>query len=892
MDPERLKTIEELFHAAADLAPRERKSFLDEKCGADAELRAEVDSLLAFESTPGHFLDGSPEALAAEMFTPGELPGGFVGKTIGHYKIERLLGIGGMGEVYLAEDVRLQRKVALKLLPDAFSSAEDRLERLVFEARSASGLNHPNILTIHEIGESEGKKFITAEFVEGKTLKELISTHPPGLIPALEIAVQVASALVAAHAAGIVHRDVKPDNVMIRPDGIVKLLDFGIAKFIEPESGSRESHRPDNGNRPKIIVGTPDYMSPEQATGKDVDVRSDVFSFGAVLYELLTGKRAFGGENSHDTIRAIADNAPAPLAELVPDVPPAIAATVEKCLAKSAGDRYQSMKDVLNDLQKAKRILDLQTLESRNGTFNGSSEADHIEKVIVLDRPRWNSRLRAPATFVGGAFIVLLLALAGMIGYRFLVTPARISSVAIMPFANESGNPESEYLSDGMTENLIRSLSVIPDLSVKARSTVFTYKGKHTPPATIGSELNVDATIVGRMTQDGDKLKLDIELVDTSTQAVIWSANYERRNSELALLQRDMTRDVSVRLRPALTSDDQSRVAQSYSLNSEAQRLYLMGRFHWNKRNVRDFQRAAQYFEQAITKDPNYALALTGTADTYALMPLYGAYKPKDYIPKAKEAALRALELDQNLAEAHASLGYIKYSYDYDWDGAERELEAALGLRPGYATARQWHAEFLAFKGRTDEALDEISIALEFDPFSLVINRMKGNILGFAKRNDEAIAQLNRTAELYPDSPIVRFNLGEAYAAKGMHEEAIEQYLIGFKLDGRKSYEIRRYENAFKFKGMQGFWMEYLASLITLQKALEESDDDPAYFDYESLAYAYAATRNKEKAIENLYRAYDVRDPSLITIKTSDVYDFLEDDPRYVELIRKIGLAN
>ncbi len=890
MNPENLERIEKLFHEALDLPPGERSAFLDENCHGDTELRNEIDSLLALEPTTGHFLDEAPGALAAEMFAVRDSTVRLVGTKILHYKIEKLLGVGGMGEVYLAKDTRLHRNVALKFLPDVFSEAQDRLERLVFEARSASALNHPNILTIYEIGESAGKRFITAEFVDGKTVKEMIAAGPLDMETALNIAVQVASALESAHAAGIVHRDIKPDNIMLRQDGLVKLLDFGIAKFMESDAPPGIADRQTEPAMPGAIrigtiVGTPDYMSPEQANGGDVDPRSDIFSFGAVMYEMFSGTRPFGGDNARDILRSILDDEPAPLSELAPDVPPAIAATVGKCLSKSLDDRCPDIRTVLGELRIARRRLEFESIGERIPT--SEIDPDSIRTAAAIGP---GSKLKPLTMIAGTVALMLLLALGGIVGYRYMARPAQIASIAVMPIVNASGNAGAEYLSDGMTENLIRDLSTISDLSVKARATVFTYKDRQTPPATIGSELNVESVLLGRMTQNGDDLVVDLELIDTATQDVLWSANYARINTELALLQRDIARDVSVRIRPRLTSEDRTKVAQSVSADSEAQRLYLLGRFHWNKRSIKDFERAALYFEQAIARDPNFALALTGTADTYALMPLYGSYRPNEYLPKAKKAALTALELDENLAEAHASLGYIKYSYDYDWDGAERELEAALRLRPGYSTARQWHAEFLAFRGRTDEALTEISVALELDPFSLVINRMKGNILGFAKRYDEAIAQLNRTVELYPDSPVVRFNLGEAYAAKGMHDEAIEQYLKGFELDGRKGYEIRRYENAFKLKGMRGFWMEYLASLITVQKAVTESDK-LEYFDYESLAYAYAATKNKEKAIEFLNRAYDVRDPSLITIDTSDVYDFLKDDPRYLDLLRKIGLA-
>ena len=891
MDSDLLGKIEEIFHAALEVPADKRGSFLDDQCGGEDQLRREVESLLEFESSAEHFLDEAPTVLAAKMLAEQTSPKKLVGKTILHYKITRLLGVGGMGEVYLAEDSRLNRAVALKLFPDMFSGDRGRMERFVLEARSASGLNHPNIITIHEIGESEGRKFIATEFVEGETLRELVATGKLALASTLDIAIQVASALEKAHSVGIVHRDIKPDNIMVRPDGLVKVLDFGVAKLMERSEAEAvielESSGPTglDGTMAGSIVGTPNYMSPEQARGDAIDPRSDIFSFGSVLYEMLSGKKAFSSSDASEAIETILHKHPIPLSEAVSAVPRTIAAIVNRCLKKQPAERYQQIGEVLADLRAERRRLEFDDIGTNvtRGDLTAAVTQELSASSIGPSRPTRRH------LYAAGSMMVLFIVLSSFAGYRYLTNTTEIQSIAVIPFTNASGDPEMDYLSDGMTENLIRSLSTLQGLSVKARSTVFTYKGKDVPPKTIGEELNVDAVLLGRLEQSGDRLRLDLELVDTATQNVLWSAEYSRELDDLILLQRDVARDVSGRLRPALTAADSSRVAQNYTTNSEAQQLYLKGRFHWNKRTVSDFEKAVVFFDQAVAKDPSYALAYAGTADTYALMPLYGNYHPLDYIPKAKQAALRALELDQDLAEAHASLGYITTTHYYDWDRAEKEYLRALELRPNYATAHQWYAEHLAFRGRTEEALANISIALELDPFSLVMNRMKGNILGFAGRYDEAIEQLVKTVELYPESPIVRFNLGEAYAAKGMYPEAIEQFLTGFRLDGRKNHEIRRYENAYKLKGWKGFWMEYLASLITLQNALAEADK-PIYFDNESLAYAYAATGNKEKALEFLLKAYEARDPLLVTIRTSEVYDFLRDDPRYIELIEKIGL--
>ncbi|MBX3291344.1 MAG: protein kinase [Acidobacteria bacterium] len=888
MDSDRLYTIEEIFHAALETPTADRAALLDAQCGDDDDLRKEVESLLSFESAEEYFLDSAPGALAAEILADRRKPKDLIGNNILHYRIIRLLGIGGMGEVYLAEDTSLGRKVALKFLPEAFADDASRMDRFVREARSASGLNHPNIITIHEIGESDGKRFIATEYIDGRTLTQLIASRELSTEAVLDVAIQAASALEEAHSAGIVHRDIKPDNIMVRPNGLVKVLDFGVAKLMEgPDISTRQiSHEPQAAGitQAGLVIGTAEYMSPEQARGGPIDSRSDIFSFGAVVYEMLCGRKAFSGETAAETVDAILHRDPVPLSDLASKVPASISAIVRRCLARSADDRYQRISDVLQELRSAKRTIDHEDADPARHTANMPA-AKTLEGLPVFGTSR-AGRLKMLAF---GSLLAGLLAVGGFLGYSYFSEPAEIASIAVMPIDNLSGDSEFEYLADGMTENLIRSLSTIPDLSIKARSSVFSFKGRDASPKTIGSELNVEAVLLGRLEQAGDDLKITLELVDSSSQNLLWSAEYARRIDDLIFLQRDIARDVSERLRPALSTAGRSRVAQNYSTNSEAQQLYLKGRFHWNKRTVRDLEKARQYFGQAVEKDPGYALAYTGTADTYALMPLYGDFRPTEYIPKAKQAALKALELDGDLAEAHASLGYITTTYDYDWDRAEEHYRAALSLRPNYATAHQWYAEHLAFRGRTEEALAAISVAAELDPFSLVINRMKGNILGFAGRHDEAIDQLNRTVELYPESPVVRFNLGEAYAAKGMYPEAIEQYLTGLRLEGRKNYEIRRYENAYKLKGWKGFWMEYLATLLTLQKAVTEADE-PLYFDNESLAYAYAATKNKEKAIEYLLKAYESRDPHLVTIKTSEVYDILDDDPRYKDLLAKIGI--
>lgn len=888
MKSEKLKQIEELFHAALEVLPTERAAFLKKSCGTNKILFREVESLLAFEDDFDNVLNIPPESLVAEMFAEKDSSVNLVGTKIGHYKIIRLLGKGGMGEVYLAEDTKLDRKIALKILPPEFAADLGRMSRFVREAKSASALNHPNIITIYEIGEADGTHFIATEFINGKTLNEHIKNTSLSLKSALEIAIQIASALDEAHSAEIIHRDIKPDNVMLRSNGLVKLLDFGIAKT-NLDSGLQNTDLDEKGEivfqknqKSKFtnlgtIIGTADYMSPEQAQGKEVDARTDIFSFGVVLYEMMSGNLPFAGKTALERIDSVLNDNPKPLKT---EIPPKMVKIINRCLKKNRDERYQTIKEVLTDLEVEKSLL----------TFSSTDEIYPGRQTHKISATGEIFSGKSPLTkWIIGGLAILLISVFVYFGSYFLTPNKQIKSIAVMPFVNESASKDIEYLSDGMTETLISSLSNIPNLTIKARSTVFTYKEKEFSLSKIGMELKVDAVLLGRLVQRGDDLKLHLELVDPVTQDVLWASNYDRKIKDLVSLQSEIAKDVSDKLRLKLTTAEEKQVAKIYTASSEAQQLYLKGRFHWNKRDIKDFERAIEYFKQAVEKDPNYALAYAGLADTYVLMPVYGNFRPKEYMPLAKQSAIKALELDENLAEAHASLGRIFNSYDFDWNGAEREFTKSIQLNPNYPTAHQWYAEFLAFSGRSNESLKEIAKALELDPLSLVINRMKGNFLSFAGRPDEAIAQLNKTAELYPENALVRYNLGDTFAVKGIYSESVEQYLIALNLDGQSTAEIQKFKTAFQKSGWKGFWSEYLKSQLEAQKTALEKDDT-AYIKNESLAFAYAANKDKDKALEYLNKAFKEHDPELITIKNSKTYEFLADDSRFKELVKKIGL--
>ena len=559
MDSKRLKQIEEIYHRALEIPETERASFLFESCGDDTDLCREVEDLLSLRIPSDKFFENPPESLVAEIFASQTDHNDLIGKEIGHYKIIKLLGIGGMGEVYLANDTKLEREVALKFLPPEFAQNKDRMNRFLREAKSASTLNHPNIITIHEINEIDGTHFIATEFIEGKTLKEY-SESDLSIKSVLKIAIQIASALDEAHLTGIIHRDIKPDNIMIRPNGLVKILDFGIAKLVEvqtkedadlmqsPQDKWQFADINPQSTIPGLIIGTTNYMSPEQAKGREIDSRTDIFSFGIVLFEMLTGKLPFKGETALEMIGSILNKEPKPLDGY--EVPFELKEIIGKCLRKNTDERYQTIKEVLIDLKNLERKLELNDTSQLTPFSVGKTDSDtkniqattaddiyQTTNEFVLSRLIFNKALMI-------SLAILFISTAGIFGYWYLTTPKQIKSIAVMPFVNKSGNADFEYLSDGLTENLISSLSTIPNLSIKARSTVFTYKNKEITTKVIGEQLNVDAVLLGDLVQRGDNLKLNLELVETGLQNVLWTENYERKLNDLVSLQSDIAHDV------------------------------------------------------------------------------------------------------------------------------------------------------------------------------------------------------------------------------------------------------------------------------------------------------------------------------------------------------------
>ena len=883
MNAEHLRKIKGLLDDALKLDAEKRQQFLDDACGNDLNLRREIEELLTSSENVESFM---------EKPAVGEVAGEIVsredkltsGQSLGHYKIIEQLGVGGMGEVYLAKDTKLHRQIALKVLSSDFTQDDDRLRRFVREARATSALNHPNILTIHEIGDGDGLHFIASEYVKGETLRERLEREDLTLRETLEIATQTASALSAAHEAGVVHRDIKPENVMIREDGLVKVLDFGLAKLIEKIPLDEEAEtQMQVQTRAGIILGTARYMSPEQARGKETDARTDIFSFGVILYEMLAGKRPFSGETTSDVIAAILTKEPAPLGE---EVPPELRHIVEKCLRKDRDNRYQTTKDLLIDLKDVKQDLEFQNKLERTAPPHREKAKTQTLRVTTSDARQTTlsaeyivTEIKQHKRSFAIGLIALLLASIGL-GYWFfsnrISNNSQIESIAVLPFVNESGNTDVEYLSDGMTETLISSLSQIPKLNVKARSSVFRYKGKETDAPTIGKELNVQAILNGRVVLRGDDLVLYLELVDAQTGNQIWGDQYNKKLTNLVALQSEIARDVSSKLKIKLSGVDERELAKTYTQNTEAYRLYLRGRFLLGKTTPQDSQKAIEYFQQAIALDPNFALAYVGLANSSASFSGFNFVPPREFMPKAREFTLKALSLDDRLPEAHASLGGNLLYYDYDFTGAEREYKRAIELNPNYAEAHLEYGNLLIFLGRGEEAFAEIQRGLELDPISLPANYMYGQSLLFARRYDEAIAQFKKTLELDANYFPPHGGLGSAYLMKRDYAASIAERVKINELTGTRQ-RAELIQKSFDEGGWKGF-----LKLVTNERQI--------LFPPHVIVTAYAELGEKDKAFALLNKLYEAREGTLVGLKVDPRFDNLRDDPRFQDLLRRVGL--
>ncbi len=890
MNSARWQKVKELFDEVIELAPPAREKFLVKFCGADVELRHDVEKLLASSENAKSFMEQAAIGKVAEMLV-GADENLQIGERFNHYEILSHLGAGGMGEVYLAKDTKLHRRVALKLLPSSLSADKNANRRLLREAQSAAALDHPHICQIHEIGEAEMRSFIVMQFCEGETLAEKLKKETLSLRETLDLAIQITDALADAHSHQVIHRDIKPENIIVNSRGQAKILDFGLAKIVAETSGIEgEAETAQMLSAANLIIGTPPYMSPEQAKGKPLDARSDIFSFGAMLYEMLTGKQIFKRESHAETVSAVLNYEP-PFAKTLADTPPELQRIVQKTLAKDTEKRYQTAKDLLIDLQNIRQESDLQSkldlseppavaggLSVQTRNINAEVSMSNIQPPATADGSDLSAKAR-PAWLIL-LFLSLLIPAVGFFAYRYFTPIRQIESIAVMPFINESDNADVEYLSDGMTETLISSLSQIPKLNVKARSSIFRYKGKDTNAQTIGKELDVQAILTGRVIQRGQDLTLYITLVDAATENVLWKQTYNKTMTNLIVLQNDIARDVADNLKVKLSGADEQNLAKNYTADAEAYQLYLKGRYEWNKHTLANLQKSIEYYNLALEKDPNYALAYFGLTASYGV--LGNTYlPPNEAYPKAKTYAAKALAIDDTLAEAHTSVGANKLYYDWDWAAAQTEFKRAQTLDPNFGDAHQLYGDSLETTERFEEALAERKRSLELDPLSPSFNMADGATLYFARRTDEAITQLEKTINLEPYFVDTYVYLGEAYEQKRMFEQAIATYQKGIAQAERHPWLIAALGHSYALNGERD---KANQSLDELREMSNRQYISPYLF-----AVVYAGLGDKEQTFAWLEKAFQDRAFFLIWLKVEPQFDSLRDDSRFQDLLRRIG---
>jgi eukaryotic-like serine/threonine-protein kinase len=874
--PERYRQIEQLYHEALERGAERRGAFLEQACAGDEDLHREVESLLFYDERAEHFIERPPDDVAAAMLA-AEQKQSVLGRRLGHYQIVSLLGAGGMGEVYLAEDIRLKRKVALKLLPAHFTADRDRVRRFEQEARAASALNHPNIITIHEIGEIEETHYLVAEFIDGEMLRERLSHDRMDLSSALEVTLQVTSALAAAHEAGIVHRDIKPENIMLRRDGYVKVLDFGLAKLAEPPAriiGTQAATTCGVSTEVGVVKGTVRYMSPEQARGQKVDARSDIFSLGIVLYEMITGRVPFEGPTSSDVIAAVLDKNPLPLTQFLLEVPVELDRIVSKALRKDPEDRYQTIKDLHVDLKGLKQELEARAKDTAvaGGEATATrlrSSAEYVVSEIKLHKSR--------------SLLVLAFLLTTVSSVAYFISGGKaIDSVAILPFVNANADPNTEYLADGIPESIINNLSQLTNLKVMSRDSAFHYKGGGPGAQAIARELKVQAVVTGRVAHHGDGLSINVELINAQDNSQIWGQQYNRKLADVFAVQEEIAKEISEKLRLKLTGAEQQQLAKRPTENLTAFRYYMQGRAYTQRRTREDLLTAVHYWERAIEEDRNYALAYAGLADSYAVLGTRGYIAPLEGRRKAEEAARKALTLDENLAEAHVAFGQTYFQFaPYNFSLADRELRRAIELSPSLAMAHHQLGVSLAQQGHLDEGLVELLKARELDPLSSIIARNVA--LPYYLKRDyaralELVRQANEPGPLFTST----WEIG-AYIQNRLFDEALAE-LEKAKRE-RKSDPILIYGTGMVYAA-QGKRAEALQIIKELEEISGASLSEAHW-----IAKIYAALNEKEMAFSWLERGLAAGAIGYF-YKDEPVWDPIRSDPRFADLLRRMGIPS
>lgn len=834
---------------------------------------------------------------------------------VAHYRIIRRLGKGGMGEVFLAEDTKQHnRKVALKLLIPNLTREESRVRRFKHEARAVLALNHPNILTIFEIGETEDTHYIATEFIDGETLRHCLWRHPIKVDEALGIGIQVAMALEAAHAAGVVHRDVKPENIMLRHDRFVrdrfvKVLDFGLAKLTEPESPSSAPEAVTmaiTNTNPGAILGTSGYMSPEQARGGAIDVRSDIFSLGVVLYEMVAGRAPFTGPTDSHVRVSIIDQDPTPLTRQVGQVPRQLERIVSKALAKDRSKRYQTITDLKLDLEQLREELThsasegdaeltIDTQLTETGLGRSTAGQNRLTETAPLGAATTAaataSSVAAVSPYKTAILIVAVAAVVALIAgvAYFKYSRPTINSVAILPFVNDSDDANAEYLSDGITESIINSLSRLPGLKVMSRNAVFRFKGTNPDPQEVGRNLKVGAVLMGRLVKRNDRLIIKTELIDVADGTQLWGAEYNNSLSDIFSVQDEIARTISSKLQLRLTGQDEENLAKRYTKDAEAYEHYLKGRYFWNKRGEAALRNGIKYFQAAKEKDPNYALAYSGLADSYALLGDIGVVAPVTQMPQAKAAAQKAVDIDPTLAEGYTSRAFVKLAFDWDWRGAEADFKRALELDARYPTAHQWYASYLVQMGKFDQAKQEIEQAQQLDPLSPIINSNAGLYSYFEHRYDDAIAQYKKTLELDPGFWVAHHYLGLAYAKKGMPDQAIGELRNSLHSPGTGPLREGAVEEDPEVAASLGFAYASAGHRAEAEAILErlKALSQRRYVSGLYLAIVYTGLNDRDRAVEYLNKAYESRHPGLVLIRVDPIFDNLRSDERFKQLIAR-----
>ena len=796
---------------------------------------------------------------------------------LAHYKILTQLGAGGMGEVYLAQDTTLDRKVAIKVLPEQLAADDQARRRLLREARAAATLDHPNICSIYEVGESSGRSFIVMQYVDGETLDARMRKKPLALSQILPIAEQVADALAEAHAQGIIHRDIKPANIMVSTRDQPKVMDFGLAKSL-PRALGNEAETQSMLTDPGTVLGTLPYMSPEQVRGEDLDLRTDLFSFGTMLYEMVSGRQPFvvAGGSAAATASAILTHEPLPLVRFAPDVPDELQRIVRKCLAKAREQRYHSARDLQIDLQNIRRQHESSQLQKSIPPANVSQP----DELVVQTKPRVTSHSRRLVV----ASIALVALLAAALAYFLVFQRGRsvaaptIQSLAVLPLSNLSGDSTQEYFADGMTEALTTELARLGALRVISRTSAMQYKGAHKSIPEIAGELNVDGIVEGSVVRSGDRVKIDVKLIRAGVDQSLWAQTYIRDLTDILVLQSDVARDIAKQVQIQLSAATAARLATATKVNAAAHDDYLRGRFYWSKGEREDLDTARKYFEQALQKDPNYAPAFAGLADYYSVLPFYTNARPDDVFPKAKENVAKALELDSSLAEAHGTRAYILTYYDWDWETAEREFQQALALNPNDATMRHRYSRYLSSVGRVPEALAELERARLLDPTDLVIKANLGVIYYFARQYEQAITELQKVIRDHPDFSTAHWGLGLAFEQSGKYDQALPEFEKAAQRRGTNS--LASLAHLYGLTGRQKEARDILSELKTRAQQEDVSD-------YQ-LALVYIGLGETDAAMESLEQAYRERATLMGYLKMDPRLDPLRNNPRFQELLRNM----